>query len=209
MLGETYGPPPEQSFPDPLHLFATRLEMIGKIEEYYRIVIKAAETTLIERDDLVEADQKFDAEITWKYHFLQTVLFQPMRRRIEHHDGFQLYRNATMTILALNVFQAETGQFPESLQDLPKDLLPIDPIDPYSGNWLGYYRDPDAPGGRGYLLYTAGRDGIDNGGKLYDENGYFHYILPKTLEFANGYDLPLNYVDWKVFELEGKEVNIK
>ncbi|MCA9101103.1 MAG: hypothetical protein KDA63_08140, partial [Planctomycetales bacterium] len=63
--------------------------------------------------------------------------------------------------LALRAFQLEHGQFPATLGELvPEyiDHLPSDPFDP-SGGPLRYTRTDD-----GYLLYSVGADGRDNGG---------------------------------------------
>jgi hypothetical protein len=63
--------------------------------------------------------------------------------------------------LALRAYRSEHGTLPEHLDQLTPALLdqiPIDPCDPAGGK-LRYIRTPD-----GYVLYSVGVDGRDNGG---------------------------------------------
>jgi hypothetical protein len=60
---------------------------------------------------------------------------------------------------ALAVKRAETGQYPESLNELTPNILPVVPNDPYSGKPLIYKRR-----GEGYLLYSVFQNGVDDSG---------------------------------------------
>jgi len=71
--------------------------------------------------------------------------------------------NATLDHLrlaaALAVYRTQHGQYPESLEALVPDVLPQLPVDFFNGKPFLYQRD-----GTGFLLYTAGANGIDDDG---------------------------------------------
>lgn len=69
---------------------------------------------------------------------------------------------ATEIMIAIELFRNQYGEAPNSLDALVPDLLPQLPVDPLHGGPIGYTRDGDEPAG--YLLYTFGRDGQDDGG---------------------------------------------
>ncbi len=60
---------------------------------------------------------------------------------------------------ALAVYRAEHGTYPEKLEDLVPDVLPTLPVDLHHAKPFIYQRDGD-----GYLLYSAGPNGTDDGG---------------------------------------------
>ena len=66
--------------------------------------------------------------------------------------------------IACERFRQAGGRWPDSLADLPKDMLTATPPDPFDGLPLKYSRRPD-----GVTIYSVGFDGIDNGGNLTDK----------------------------------------
>ena len=62
--------------------------------------------------------------------------------------------------LALRAYCVENGDPPEKLADLVPEYLTKVPQDPHSGKPLVYRRDA-----KGYVLYSVGPDGRDNGGQ--------------------------------------------
>ena len=54
-----------------------------------------------------------------------------------------------------------SGRWPDLLAELPKDLLPAVPLDPFDGQPLKYVRRPG-----GVAVYSVGFDETDNGGNL-------------------------------------------
>lgn len=66
-----------------------------------------------------------------------------------------------MAELALVAFENEHGRLPDSPQELLSDMLPAMPIDPLSptGAPLQFKRTKS-----GYILYSVGRDGVDDNG---------------------------------------------
>jgi hypothetical protein len=79
----------------------------------------------------------------------------------------RLYLAATRATLALERHRAAHGDYPHTLEELVPIYLDATPVDPWSGEPLGYVRvDPATdPLGRHYLLYSAGSDFEDNGGR--------------------------------------------
>jgi len=69
----------------------------------------------------------------------------------------------TQVALALALYRAEHGSYPESLEDLIPGQLDTIPKDTFGGGPLKYERR-----GEGYLLYAVGKYGIDNGGSNED-----------------------------------------
>lgn len=67
--------------------------------------------------------------------------------------------------MALAAYQADHGQYPETLTALQPKYLPTVPLDLFSGEPLIY--EPD---NKGYLLYSVGENGIDDGGQAKDDN---------------------------------------
>jgi hypothetical protein len=79
--------------------------------------------------------------------------------------------------LALRQYRSATGAWPETLNELaPKHIsrVPIDPFDP-EGHALRYVRTAD-----GYLLYSVGYDGDDDGGR------------PPAIQAGSN-----TYIDWR------------
>lgn len=76
-------------------------------------------------------------------------------------------RPGLVVMVALERFRLAKGKYPENLAELSPTYLKVVPADPGSGQPLVYRQinPPDAQG-RGYLLYSVGADGKDDGGVL-------------------------------------------
>ncbi len=95
-----------------------------------------------------------------------------------------MFRRALEQVLALRLWQAEHGTYPDSLSRLVPSVLPSLPLDPYSGRPFGYVASTGqellpleevGKGGMGdetqlshtrpgqMLLYSVGPDGSDDG----------------------------------------------
>ena len=70
----------------------------------------------------------------------------------------------TIIMLALEQYRAETGQYPDSLENLTPIILEDIPSDPFSVDGFVYRKGSDEPLGKGYVLYSIGVDGVDNNG---------------------------------------------
>lgn len=78
-------------------------------------------------------------------------------------DGFRLQaemrRQLSQVAFALAIWHADKGGYPETLSDLVPAYLPQVPNDAFAGKPLTY-----RPTGTGYLLYSIGLNGKDDGG---------------------------------------------
>ncbi len=74
--------------------------------------------------------------------------------------------------MALAAYQADHGKYPETLAVLQPKYLPTVPLDLFSGEPLIY--EPDD---KGYLLYSVGENGIDDGGQTKDDFPQFDDIV--------------------------------
>ncbi len=63
------------------------------------------------------------------------------------------------TALAIERYRAQHNRPPENLMDLTPAFLSILPIDSFTGEPLRYRRMDN-----GFVIYSVGRDGFDNGG---------------------------------------------
>ena len=66
---------------------------------------------------------------------------------------------SAVAAIACERHRQATGQWPDSLAELPKSLLPAVPRDPFDGQPLRYRKLPD-----GVVVYSVGYDGKDDGG---------------------------------------------
>ncbi len=90
---------------------------------------------------------------------------------LEMEDRANSHRQLLTTAAALAVHRLEQGEYPESLDPLVPDLLDTLPTDIYDGKPLAYRRTKE-----GYLLYSRGPNGVDDGGSN------------RLLEMTEGYD---------------------
>jgi hypothetical protein len=63
------------------------------------------------------------------------------------------------TAVAIKLYHAKHGEYPESLSDLTPDILPKVPVDEFTGKPLIYGRK-----GASFVVYSVGRDLTDDGG---------------------------------------------
>ncbi len=68
------------------------------------------------------------------------------------------------TSIAIEQHRRNTGQLPSTLAELVPEFLDAVPIDPMDGQPLRYVLNDD-----GYLLYSVGRNRVDDGGVMGDE----------------------------------------
>ena len=103
---------------------------------------------------------KMYEELKHKYCILSTLLLPALGNAvIREADGLANVRNA-QTAVAIERFRLMHGQIPDSLNDLVPQFLPAVPNDPFDGQPLHYHQLE-----KGYVIYSVGRDGQDNGGR--------------------------------------------
>lgn len=70
----------------------------------------------------------------------------------------------TRVMVALELYRARHGAYPDSLDQLAGDIVAQTPADPLHGLPFGYRLLDNDPDGRAYLLYSIGLDQVDDGG---------------------------------------------
>jgi len=78
---------------------------------------------------------------------------------IKFEDRANTHLELLRLAATLAVYRAEHGQYPDKLEDLVPTILPQLPVDLYHAKPFVYKRDAE-----GYLLYSTGENGIDDGG---------------------------------------------
>ena len=71
------------------------------------------------------------------------------------------YLRCAATGVAVERFRLAHGHWPASLAEIPKDVLPAIPLDPFDGQPLRYVKRVD-----GVTVYSVGLDEKDDGGKI-------------------------------------------
>ena len=82
-----------------------------------------------------------------------------MSRALIEFGRQQARCRAARIALALKCHKARRGAYPESLEQLESDVLPVLPCDPFTERAFRYKRE-----GEGFVLYSLGPNGIDDGG---------------------------------------------
>lgn len=97
------------------------------------------------------------------------VLLPAFGRAFALADEHERDALGTRLMLAVELYHAEHGAWPASLNEalggVGESAVPVDPV---GGKPFVYYvlREGADPDGRGYLLYSTGKDGVDNDGKV-------------------------------------------
>lgn len=84
-------------------------------------------------------------------------------------DLLETHRRGALIMIALERWKLRHGAYPEKLAELAPGGIAALPTDPYTDGPFGYRLNDAAsdPLGRGYLLWGAGTDGIDDGGNFH------------------------------------------
>lgn len=163
---------------------ASRREEVALVDEFADTALREARRPLHEqwRDPATVAA----AERPIDRRYAMGSLFMPrpqamMRRQAQVDLAFEAGR----ALVAIELFIAEHGRPPASLDELVPTPLRAVPIDAFSGRPLCYRVEDDADGPT-FVLYSTGRDGVDDGGT-------FNAAEPHQARLADsvGLDLPL------------------
>jgi hypothetical protein len=101
-----------------------------------------------------------DREARRRYYIFSGLFLPPCDRAIVREiESFARARVAE-TALAVERFRRESGRLPQQLIELVPRFLTAVPADPFDGASLRYH-----PLSKGYVVYSIGPDGRDDGGK--------------------------------------------
>lgn len=145
---------------------AVREEVRKRAEEFYTEAIAIADLPRADRGPRITA---LESTLGGKdlASVALSVVASPIGRTLDAFDMSRLETDATRTLLAIMLFEAETGKLPESLAALVPAYLAELPSDPWNADGL-VYRTLPAPDdlGRRFVLYSKGADGEDNAGRI-------------------------------------------
>ncbi|MBI5760662.1 MAG: hypothetical protein HZA46_19260 [Planctomycetales bacterium] len=151
---------------------ASRAEMQEVLDQYCALRSREQTRPLWEQDFDQDAEshtflKRLD-ELSFtrlKYKLLLSYL-QPqteLNRVIEISvttETATLRRDATLVVIALELFHRRHGRWPEALTELCPDLLPEVPLDRFDGKPLRYRLVDGQP-----VVYSVGRNRVDDGGQ--------------------------------------------
>ena len=101
-----------------------------------------------------------------KYKSIMASMVQPMLSRLLLLWGKLEAANAgTIATIHIQIYKLRAGSFPQSLGQLEEELGVNIGTDPFSGNPF-IYRKTET----GYILYSVGSNGIDDGGRTEDDD---------------------------------------
>ncbi|MBN9117807.1 MAG: hypothetical protein J0I06_01335 [Planctomycetes bacterium] len=125
----------------------------------------------------VEAEIRADRDLRYPFH---GILLPTVRKPIEASLQYRAELLSVTTLIACERFRLKHGRWPAALAELPKDLLPTVPIDPYNGEPMRFAKLDD-----GITVYSTGPGpntdrnkqrrnnplgGAELGWRLYDPN---------------------------------------
>jgi hypothetical protein len=127
-----------------------------------RMLTNAPGTEVLEALRIQELSkyQRLSSPLAPFRHLMSQQSASPSPRALEHTLRNETARRLTVTAIALKRHQLRHGRYPETLAGLAPGFLAAVPVDPWSGRPLCYRLTPQG----GFILYSVGVDGVDDGG---------------------------------------------
>lgn len=168
--------------------FASKAATTRKLEEIIDAQVRRAHAPPSRRALVSPNPDLIMESLTRRYLLLRLVL-PAWNSAIESRDHADTELAGTRVMLAIELFRARHGRLPEALTELVPEILPKMPLDPTTGAPFAYrvFQDGEDEHGRGYLLYSWGGDGVDNGGLRHPKENVF-----ARGSGAPGYDFIIN-----------------
>ncbi|MFI4910810.1 MAG: hypothetical protein ACIAQZ_03985 [Sedimentisphaeraceae bacterium JB056] len=164
-----------------LFAFPDKEKQFEVIDSFYDKMKNYSKTPPYMIDDLESILRESSSQ-----YFLLGNLSEPFARCILTNYRTQADFDAANLILALHVYKADKGVYPDSLTPLLCDgYIQEIPVNPFSGERLVYSREGDS-----FVLYSFGVDETDDGGKrlslkdksdcgsIWDDKGYDNVFWP-------------------------------
>lgn len=114
-----------------------------------------------------------------KYYILSTMLLPGLKSAVVRNATSLAQIRSTQTALAIERFRAANGRLPRQLDELVPQFLSAIPTDPFDGQPLRYRRL-----NIGYVVYSVGSDGQDNGGRERLDNAKSSDKTPYDITFT-------------------------
>lgn len=144
---------------------AERLAKLTPISDWYDAAAKKA-VEVDELEKLLEAGMTKDELVREMIcNLIAKTLPQGHRKVQDGHDRTEQSQRNLKIAFALAAYRANNTGYPEKLSDLTPKYLDAIPDDIFSGKSLIYRVEKD-----GYLLYSIGINGKDEGGRWFDDD---------------------------------------
>jgi len=132
--------------------------------------------TLLEAGRALERKRKAIPQTHWLFH----VIAPAWERVGELHARYYAGLGSAQMALAVLRYRLQHQRLPDSLDDLMPEFIDAVPIDPFGGQALRYRRQV-----KGFVIYSVGVDGLDNGGSERDRKDRDkNYDLPFAVDFS-------------------------
>lgn len=141
---------------------AERSAALGRLDEDIKALGASAKMDIIGAALTLGLSSRMNGRFIGK---LFVVLMVPANgAAVDASDRLIVLNEMSRTVFALAAYRAEHKEYPENLADLAPRYLPAVPNDLFAGAPLHYRREAS-----GYVLYSVGRNGKDDGGRDYRE----------------------------------------
>ncbi len=151
------GPGDHMEAPTPDEIAATAVDgVIDNFIEYNRRF-----TEMVERGypEVRAADIDEMTSPYVKDNYVSRILMPSLSRAYQLSVRHEASRRATQLTYAIHLHKRQTGDWPATLDDLPRHYADAVRTDPFSGGDFAYCLTAD-----GFTLYSASENGIDDGG---------------------------------------------
>jgi hypothetical protein len=137
---------------------------IIKVIEYHQKILDAEQ---MPREKQVQYCQKAEEEITHLgMQYALTLILTPALNKINQiHLRVMAQADCAVTALAVERYRLKEKKLPETVEAMVPGYLPQVYVDPFDGKPLRYQLTEP-----GYMVYTIGEDGVDDGGRAQDPN---------------------------------------
>lgn len=164
---------------------------VAKLRWAYGELMRGADLPRQQRAPIFDGvDQTVVAAPAW--HKRIQVMIPALTAVARSKDQIETETNGLVALVAVERYKAAKGRLPESLSLLVPEFLSEVPRDLF-GDDIRYKRLGEVDSlGRGYLIYSVGFDGKDDGGRV-SPNGWFDAL--KKPPACIGFDFPLARVD--------------
>jgi hypothetical protein len=142
-------------------ILPSRQNLTEQADAYYDDMVRRSRLSYSQRQ--AEGTDPYDRlEELGPRYFLLNMLIPAVGRFLNRGDIVQAMIDGSRLQLAVEGYRAQHGECPPALAALVPEWLESVPDDPFSGSPYGYRLVPGDGGG--YLLYSVGADGRDDGG---------------------------------------------
>ncbi len=141
--------------------FKARSESVQLAEKLYGLISMALESPHYARQTVDLSKAVKDAED----NMVLSVVLMNIDGTFRTADANRADVAGIRLMLAVEQYGVKHQALPEKLADVVPEFLNSVPIDPFDATGFKYKRVDTTASPRGYLLYSIGLDGVDNGGK--------------------------------------------